>query len=59
MELFRWGFVNVALAVTQCGANCYQNQLGCTEMCLCAICERNGDEMDKYWSDDEEKDEIL
>ena len=33
---------------------CYKNQLGCTEMCFCANCENNGDQSDKFWSGDEE-----
>ena len=42
---------------TRC--RCYKNQLGCTKMCLCANCENNGDESDKFWSDDGETDDIL
>ena len=38
---------------------CYKNQLGCTEMLLCANCENNGDESNKFWSDDGETDDIL
>ena len=38
---------------------CYKNQLECTEMCLCANFDNNGDESDKFWSEDEETDDIL
>ena len=38
---------------------CDKNQLGCIEICLCANCKNNGDESDKFWSDDGETDYIL
>ena len=37
---------------------CYKNQVGCTEICLSANCENNGDESDKFWRDDEETDNM-
>lgn len=38
---------------------CDKNQLGSIEICLCANCKNNGDESDKFWSDDGETDYIL
>ena len=56
--------IQMSLCKCRTGCNtmrckCYKNQLGCTEMCLCANCENNGDESDKFWSDDQETDDML
>ena len=56
----------IEINLFKCSAGCKtmrckwnKNQVGCTEMCLCANCENNGAESDKFWSDEEETDDIL